>query len=342
MAKKNPGFILWINLGLWSLAILLLWWTLREISFGQVLQILQRLTFLQIITLLFLNALIAFALGVRWWIILRAQGYEIAYPIIAAYRIAGFSISYFTPGPHLGGEPLQVAILARNHGVPVPAGAASVAIDKLLDMLANFTFLVIGLGITIQTVANFPVPPSQLIVVTAPLLLCPAAMLGAYWRGFHPISIAFNWIVNRPLPGSLLDRIGHNIKASEDMAGEFCQQRPFAMAQAAGFSLIIWGLLLLEFGMAVYFLSGETVLTRVINLMTAMRLAILLPSPGGLGTVEASQVLMSRALGLSPAIGLGLSALIRVRDITLGLIGLWWGGRAAGGWHTLWTRQETS
>jgi hypothetical protein len=32
------------------------------------------------------------------------------------------------------------------------------------------------------------------------------------------------------------------------------------------------------------------------------------------------------ALGLNPAAGISLSLLIRVRDLALGGLGLWWGG----------------
>jgi len=68
---------------------------------------------------------------------------------------------------------------------------------------------------------------------------------------------------------------------------------------------------------------------QVISVITAARLAILLPMPGGLGTLEAAMVLVTVALGQGAAAGAGLSLLIRVRDIIFGLIGLWLGRRLA-------------
>ena len=50
-----------------------------------------------------------------------------------------------------------------------------------------------------------------------------------------------------------------------------------------------------------------------------------MPLPGGLGTVEAAQMLALTQLGFDPAIGLSASLLIRGRDVLLGLAGLWWG-----------------
>jgi uncharacterized membrane protein YbhN (UPF0104 family) len=61
----------------------------------------------------------------------------------------------------------------------------------------------------------------------------------------------------------------------------------------------------------------------VISLLTAARVAFMLPSPGGLGTLEASQVLMFEALGFNPALGISISLLVRGRDLLLGGIGLW-------------------
>ena len=49
--------------------------------------------------------------------------------------------------------------------------------------------------------------------------------------------------------------------------------------------------------------------------------------------IEAGLALAATALGLSPAAGLSMSLLIRLRDVTLGLVGLWLGG------FTLWPQQ---
>jgi uncharacterized membrane protein YbhN (UPF0104 family) len=56
--------------------------------------------------------------------------------------------------------------------------------------------------------------------------------------------------------------------------------------------------------------------------LLAARVAILLPLPAALGALEASQALAMRLLGQSPAAGVSLSVLIRVRDLLLGVIGL--------------------
>ncbi|MEZ4615287.1 MAG: hypothetical protein R2867_07215 [Caldilineaceae bacterium] len=53
--------------------------------------------------------------------------------------------------------------------------------------------------------------------------------------------------------------------------------------------------------------------TDVIMILMTMRVAILLPMPAGIGTLETSLVLAFRFLHLDPTVGLALSLVIRTR-----------------------------
>lgn len=134
----------------WLLIPVLLWWALKEVPFGEIALTLGQLTFGQILAIAGANTFLMLALSARWWLILRAQGYRIPYLTLAAYRLAAFSVAYFTPGPHVGGEPWQVFLPQQRHGVPGTVALASLGMDKLLDLLANFTFLVLGVFIVLN------------------------------------------------------------------------------------------------------------------------------------------------------------------------------------------------
>ena len=95
------------------------------------------------------NALALLTFSGRWWLILRAQGQRIPYPGLVGYRLAAFGVSYFTPGPQFGGEPLQVYLTNRRDGVPPAVAVAAVALDKTLELLVNFTFLAAGLAVVL-------------------------------------------------------------------------------------------------------------------------------------------------------------------------------------------------
>jgi len=71
------------------------------------------------------------------------------FPLLAV-RVAVFGVSYFTLGPQIGGEPLQVLALQRKYGLTYTRATASVLMDKLLEFLVNFLLLAVGLTAVFQ------------------------------------------------------------------------------------------------------------------------------------------------------------------------------------------------
>ncbi|MBK8797928.1 MAG: flippase-like domain-containing protein [Anaerolineales bacterium] len=131
--------LIWI-----ALAVALLWLTLRAVNMGEVWDRLRHLQPSQIGLLLLVNVAVLATFSARWWLLLFAQGYRVPYHHLMAYRLAAFALSYFTPGPHFGGEPLQVYLVTSRHKAPVSVAVAAVVVDKVLEMTANFTFLTLG------------------------------------------------------------------------------------------------------------------------------------------------------------------------------------------------------
>jgi hypothetical protein len=124
-----------------------------------------------------------------------------------------------------------------------------------------------------------------------------------------------------------LVRVETAVSQSEAHMNMLCRQNPGALMGAIAISSLSWALMIAEFYWMATFLGVSLTFAQLIALLTAARIAFLLPLPGGLGTLEASQVWALEAMGLNPAVGLGLSLLIRLRDVTLGLLGLWWAGQ---------------
>ena len=121
-------------------------------------------------------------------------------------------------------------------------------------------------------------------------------------------------------------RVTGLVRTSERQAADVCRQHPGTLWLAVLVSMVSWLLMVAEYWLALHFLGATLTAAQTIIALTAARVAILFPLPGGLGALEASQVLAMQLLGLDPAIGLSLSLLIRARDIMFGGVGLWWGG----------------
>jgi uncharacterized protein (TIRG00374 family) len=320
---------------LWLVVPLLFLWVVRSVPLDDSWAVLVRIGLAQILILILANVLVSLTLSGRWWLILRAQGHPISYLTVAGYRLAAFGVSYFTPGPQFGGEVIQVHLLQRRHQVARSTAISAVTLDKSLELLVNFAFLAGGMACVLLWRVIPGVEAKQAIIFPLLLLALPIGFLLAIWGGRHPVSgplkAADGFFSRQRLLGdvSWLSRhlkVYKTVQDSEEEATRFCRESPLALLQALFISLVSWVAILVEFWLMLRVLGLNLSPIQVIGMLTAARIAILLPSPGGVGTLEASQVLALGAFGLNPAVGISLGLLIHVRDVALGGLGLWWGG----------------
>jgi len=320
-----------------TLAVLLLWLTLRAVDLGEVWTRLRQLTQPQIALLALVNLAVLATFSMRWWLLLLAQGYRIPYLLLMAYRLATFAVSYFTPGPHFGGEPLQVYLVSSRHGVPVAASVAAVLVDKVLEMTINFTVLTLGVLFVMQSHALVGISEEQLLLTSVVLLALPLSLLAALLLGFHPVTGLLaaleagprRWVAHRgKLPGPPLTetRLWRAVRQSEEQSIALCRSHPFFLLAAIGASLLSWLAIIGEFWLMTNVMGLKLTLSEAVVALLAARVAILLPMPAAIGALEASQALAMRVLGQSPAAGVSLSLLIRARDVLLGVLGLWLAG----------------
>lgn len=317
-----------------ALAVGLLWLTLRNIPLADVWAQLRGLRGDQILLLVIANVLVLATFSARWWLLLHAQGYTLPYHKLMAYRLATFALSYFTPGPHFGGEPLQVYVVARRHAVPAAVSLAAVVLDKLIEMVFNFTFVIVGALLVLQTQASLA---GQMQAGAAlglgVLFLLPVFILTALAAGRHPLSTPLACVLKTgPLHKAISthSKAGHfviTLRESEDLGSRLFRRRPWLLAAAVLVTVVSWLAIMAEFWLMTHVLGLGLTLPEALVALLAARAAILLPLPAAVGALEAGQALAMVSLGLPAAYGISLSLLIRGRDVLLGLAGL---GLAAG------------
>jgi uncharacterized protein (TIRG00374 family) len=239
----------------------------------------------------------------RWWVILRGLGRPIGFVPAALYRLIAFGFSYFTPGPQVGGEPVQVLLAERRHGVPRDVAIASVGLDRLFDVVFNLAFLVAAALVVVRDGGA---------LVLALFVTVPLGYLLALGLGKKPVST----MIRRDV-----------VRASEEQAGRFCRERPLHLVAAIAASFASWGVLLFEYWLLAFFLGVTLSASQLIIGLAAARIAYLLLFPAGLGVLEAGQVAAVRALGFPAALGMSLSLVIRFRDVVAASFGLWLGMR---------------
>jgi len=311
--------------GLIGLALLV--WLVDLVSAGDIVAVLRRLSPAAVGILMMVNAAVLLTITARWWLLLRGQGHHVPLGPLFAYRLAVFGLSYFTPGPHIGGEPLQVLLVERRHGVPRPVALAAVALDKAIEFSVNFTFLLLG----IAAVLRWRIVPAdagrQALGLAAALLVLPLLYLTATAFGRDPLARLVHALAgSRPLARArprLLAAAG-TLAESERAAGNFYRRSPGLFVAAVAVTLVSWALLIGEYWLMIHFLKIDLTLPQLVTTLTAARIAILLLLPAGLGALEGSQALSFAALGLDPAVGISAALLIRARDTVVAAFGLWW------------------
>ena len=319
---KKSGWSLWLGkLGKLSLLILpfpLLWWAFQQVPLDQVWDTLRQLKIAQIGIWLFFNVLLILLMTGRWWMFLRVLGNPVSYIDLTRYRLASFAISYFTPGPQFGGEPLQVLALRQRHQVPGTIGTASVSLDKLLELIANFSFLVFGIVLALSGAWLPEGWRSSGILLSTGLLAIPLAYLVGMLNGKKPLT----WVITQLPEPITRTRFSGSIKAVEDQMSGFCVQHPCTILAASLVSLSVWVGMIAEYWLMTRFLGLNLTFSQAVSALVAARLALLTPLPGGLGALEASQIMAIQTLGLPISYGASIAIMIRFRDLSFGILGL--------------------
>ncbi|PWH13371.1 MAG: hypothetical protein DDG59_14360 [Anaerolineae bacterium] len=310
---------LWLTLSLFGLAGGLLAWTLARVRWQETWLAFRSLELWELALWASLNLSLVALFSGRWWFLLRLQSLQVPFFPLVLYRLAGFGLSYLTPGPQFGGEGWLVVLLQRRHAVPPMEGSISVVMDKLIELLANFSFLAFGLLVSL----HFGLPQTMLsTALTVPLialLSVPFLLFGLLAGGILPAS----WLVERAsrAPKFWL-KLLQVFSDAERRSATLIRRHLWALAAVYLYSLGTWLVMVGEYWLMLHILGFDLNLPQALFSLTAARLAFLTPLPGGLGALEAAQVTALQVLGFSASIGFSLSVMQRVRDLLLATLGI--------------------
>lgn len=319
----------WLFRSFWVLVLAaLLYFALRNALLIEIWNALKALKPSQMAVILVINAVVIALMTARWWIIVRAENPSLPFLPLVGYRLSVFGLSYFTPGPQVGGEPLQVLYLQRNHGLSFARATSAVIMDKLLEFLVNF--ILIGVGawaiFRVGLVSGTGIRLNLSLIGLAVLLVWPLVHVALLYRGIAPVSriLLRQPFIQKDHPAIRL------IVVAERMASAFCRKHVRSMFAAIGVSLLSVLGIAIEYYLMVSFLGMQIDAVQVFAALTAMQVAFLMPLPGGLGALEASQVFALGAFGQPASAAVSLTLLMRGRDILNGGIGLLLAGRRFG------------
>ena len=321
-----------------AVALVLLWFVLRSVSWPEVIETFRNLSWPWIVGVAIITFVAHMVVSARWWFLLWGFGYKLPFWRTVRYRASVYALSYITPGPQVGGEVLQVYYPTKNHMVPTAASITAMTVDKSLEFLGNFSFIIVG--IIVMLVGQRVVSGADLyaMVVVSTLMLVPAVFLVFVARGRHPLSAMVRGtrsIIPASIRGWLrrtfpsLPNLEHMIATiyhSEELMAWLWGHRKSAILMALFLTVIALILVAVDFWMIAESIGMGLTKTQTIGTMVMVYFAYLLPVPGGLGAIEAAVVLSFTTFGYNTTQALSVALLMRVRDTVQAGIGIALGG----------------
>ena len=307
-------------LTVWLVGCSLVFFTVRELPLAGILERLGEISPLRLVGLLAINSLILFLSVKRWQILAQAFDIQLSLAHLFKVRQAGNTISFVTPGPQFGGEPLQLYWLRQSHEIPMDISLAILGADRFMEIFINLSILLLSVIFIFYTDIEVNLSKTFLFIFLTVSIL--TMLLVLFLR--QP-----EWLEN--IFKSLFSRFTHTVSNSNESQNASSswgriltkiEKNKSKVILAATIALLGWIALLFELLMMMEALGVSSNFYEVIFVMLGIRIALLMPIPGGVGTIEASLFWSFEILGLTLAGAGGLIALSRLRDVIVLFIGI--------------------
>lgn len=261
-------------------------------------------------------------------------------PFLRIFRltVSGYALNYATPVGGLGGEPYRIIELSRDMGNE--RASSSVILYSMMHMFAHFCFWFVSvfLYLALALAGDLPLNTTVAIVLASILILCILLFI-AFGLGYK-YGLArkvISWIGHIPglkrWSARFLERRGEQLDTIDEQISAFhsCEKGAFYRSLILEFMSrlvqsveVMFMLLLFDVtcggGFEGYLLVYlHSVLIVAFSSLFANLIGFL---PMQIGVLEGGFVIAIAALGLTPALGIFVSLISRVREIIWIVIGL--------------------
>ena len=256
---------------------------------------------------LYALAQLSFAAG--WWVLTGPRPRPVSFGTLFAAYLGGDSVNYFTS---VGGEPVKAELVKERLGFS--HGLATVAVHRHADVLAQWIFLTLGVGVAL---VRFDLPAVARIAALASLLVLGATVLamtvGLRRGAFAPILAG----LARPRLLRRLERAVPAARRLDARIGAFYRERTdhFGLAVAWCFAGWCGGLLETYLVLRLLVPSRGWPTAIAIESLAMVLNNILLFIPGRIGSAEGVRIAVYALVGLPPAPGTAYALVRRGREL---------------------------
>lgn len=316
----------WLGLALWLIAFALVAWTLSQMPLAGIGETLSGLAGWQWLVWLLVNSLVIIVSTWRWHLLSHIAGHAARFTTLLLIRQAGQTVSFITPGPQFGGEPFQIYWLHQQTGMAIHRAVLSLGLDRFYELWINFLMLLLGVSLLLSPGFGLQGDADNhwqqiLVLMAIALIVLTALALAAVIQPEY-VSTSLEKLSARWLSSPKLARLDDHLqRLGSDIRRVIATQR-VGLLKALLLSLLVWVLIAGEMWLVLGFFDITPELSGLVLVLVAMRLALLLPLPGGVGTLEASIFWSFQLLDYSAAAALAVIAIMRLRDVLVLVIGL--------------------
>ena len=262
--------------------------------------------------LIFLLSLaIWFVSSIRFKRILDGMGYALPVLVLWPIYLASFAISFLMPMLILGGELFRAYVLRDRFDIPFQKGAASVLIERLLEMTVLFVIILFGFVFFFLSVG---LPSKELTYIVLGIVVIVAALLVlCYIRSFK----------NKSIVRFFSKGAGNgNILELEREVFRF-----FTFRNPRFWEGLMWSVIKNLFALArvwllVIFLGKTLGLLPILSILSFFYISMLIPIPAALGIHDAFQAFVFGALGVGASTGAAFALILRAAEFLLAIIGI--------------------
>jgi putative membrane protein len=301
-------------------------WLLESFGIGRIIELLHHAGWSGILILVafHLPQILFSALG--WRLITGPTAPRFDLRTFMTMRLIREAVNNLLPVAQIGGEFVVSRLLQRSGMRLAPAIAGTVA-DLTVEIVTQILFTLLGLALLLHSVGNVGIA-GYLISGSVVAALVACGFLGAQWlglaagieKGLMRLGQSFGWTATANVSGLHDALIG-------------CYRSPARVLWAALWHMVSWLLGGVEVCLALHFLGHDIGIVPglIIESLGQALKAAGFAVPGALGVQEGGYIVICQVFDLSPELAIALSLMKRLREVGLGVPGLFV-------WHRLEAR----